>query len=110
MKTLRFIVDDQIIRKDPNCDDFSSLIPGSSGYVTAEFTFSKEWYGFTKVAAFYSPLGFEYPARLLYDGATCVIPFEALKKRSFKVQVIGQKDDVKIKTNKVAVSQNGGKK
>lgn len=110
MKTLRFIVDDQIIRKDPNCDDFFSLIPGSSGYVTAEFTFSKEWYGFTKVAAFYSPLGFEYPARLLYDGATCVIPFEALKKRSFKVQVIGQKDDVKIKTNKVAVSQNGGKK
>lgn len=110
MKTLRFIVDDQIIRKDPNCDAFSSLIPGSSGYVTAEFTFSKGWYGFTKVAAFYSPLGFEYPARLLYDGATCVIPFEALKKRSFKVQVIGQKDDVKIKTNKVAVSQNGGKK
>lgn len=110
MKTLRFIVDDQIIRKDPNCDDFSGLIPGSSGYVTAVFTFSNEWYGFTKVAAFYSPLGFEYPARLLYDGATCVIPFEALKKRSFKVQVIGQKDDVKIKTNKVAVSQNGGKK
>lgn len=110
MKTLQFIVDDQIIRKDPNCDDFSTLIPGSSGYVTAKFIFSSEWYGFAKVAAFYSPLGFEYPARVLYDGATCVIPFEALKKRSFKVQVLGQKGDIKIKTNKVAVSQNGGKK
>lgn len=109
MKTLRFIVDDQIIREDPSCD-FSGLTPGSSGYVTAKFIFSSEWRGFTKVAAFYSPLGFEYPARLLYDGETCVIPFEALKKRVFKVQVIGQKDDVKIKTNKLAVSQNGGKK
>ena len=109
MKTLRFIVDGQTIQKDPSCD-FSGLTPGSSGYITAKFSFSSEWYGFTKAAAFYSPLGFEYPARLLYDGVTCVIPFEALEKRSFKVQVIGQKGDIKIKTNKVAVSQNGGKK
>ena len=29
MKTLRFIVDNQTIRKDPYCD-FSGLVPGSS--------------------------------------------------------------------------------
>lgn len=109
MRTLRFIVDEQIIRKDPTCD-FSNLVPGSKGLLVAEFSFTKEWDGCAKVAAFYSPLGREYPPRVLADGKTCVIPFEALEKRAFKVQVIGQKSDLKLKTNKVTVSQNGGKK
>ena len=109
MRTLRFIVEGQIIHKDPTCD-FTGLVPGSNGYFTAKFTFSKEWDGCTKVAAFYSPLGREYPPRALYDGETCVIPFEALAKRVFKVQIIGQKGDLRLTTNKLAVSQNGGKK
>lgn len=108
MRTLRFIVEKQIIRKDPNCD-FSGLVPGSSGYFTAKFSFSDEWDGFTKAVGFYSPLGHEYPARILYDGETCVIPFEALKKRIFKIQVTGQKGYSKLKTNKMTVSQDGGK-
>lgn len=110
MKTLRFIVENQIIKQDPNCD-FSNLIPGSKGYLIAEFSFSKEWEHMTKVVGFYSPLGREYPPRVLADGKTCVIPFEALEKRIFKVQVIGQSKDLnqKLKTNKVAVYQTGGK-
>ena len=110
MKTLRFIIDNQIIRKDPTCD-FSNLVPGTKGYLIAEFSFSKEWDGMAKVAGFYSPLGREYPPRVLADGKTCVIPFEALEKRIFKVQVIGQSLDqnLKLKTNKVVVYQNGGK-
>ena len=113
MKTLRFIVDNQTIRKDPTCD-FSGLVPGSSGCVTAEFTFSKEWDGYFRVAGFYSPLGIEYPPRELASGKSCVIPFEALQKRSFKIQVVGMKivngEKIRLKTNKVVVSQNGGKK
>ena len=110
MKTLRFIVENQIIKKDPTCD-FSDLVPGTKGYLIAEFSFSKEWDGMAKVVGFYSPLGREYPPRVLADGKTCVIPFEALEKRIFKVQVVGQglKFDQKLKTNKVAVYQNGGK-
>lgn len=110
MKTLRFIVENQIIKKDPNCD-FSYLVPGTKGYLIAEFSFSKEWEGMAKVVGFYSPLGREYPPRALADGKTCVIPFEALDKRIFKIQVIGQSPDFKqkLKTNKVAVYQNGGK-
>ena len=110
MKTLRFIVENQIIKKDPTCD-FSDLIPGSKGYLIAEFSFSKEWGNMAKVVGFYSPLGREYPPRVLADGKTCVIPFEALEKRTFKVQVIGQSKDFnrKLKTNKVTIYQTGGK-
>lgn len=108
MKILRFIVENQIIKKDPSCD-FSNLVPGTKGYMVAEFSFSDEWDGMTKVVGFYSPLGREYPPRVLADGKTCVIPFEALEKRIFKVQVVGKKGDSRLKTNKVVVYQNGGK-
>ena len=107
MRTLKFIVEDQIIKKDPKCD-FSNLVPGSKGFLEAEFSFSKEWDDCAKVAAFYSPLGREYPPRVLPDGKTCLIPFEALEKKTFKVQVIGKKKDFRIKTNKVTVCQDGG--
>lgn len=110
MKTLRFIVENQIIKKDPTCD-FSNLVPGTKGYLNAEFSFSKEWDGMTKVVGFYSPLGREYSPRALADGKTCIVPFEALEKRIFKIQVIGQSPDSmqKLKTNKIVVYQNGGK-
>lgn len=108
MRTLRFIVDGQTICQDPTCD-FSNLIPGSHGYLVGEFFFSKDWDGYGKVVGFYSPLGREYPPRVLADGKTCVIPFEALEKRSFKVQVVGKWKTSVIKTNKVTVKQNGGK-
>lgn len=108
MRTLHFIVDGQTICQDPTCD-FSNLIPGSHGYLVGEFSFSKDWDGYGKVVGFYSPLGREYPPRVLADGKTCVIPFEALEKRSFKVQVVGKKKTSVIKTNKVTVKQNGGK-
>lgn len=107
MRTLRFIVDDQIIRKDPNCD-FDNLVPGSEEYLEAEFSFSREWDNCLKVVAFFSSLGVEYPPQVLRDGRTCVIPAEALQKKVFKVQVIGRRDNYRIKTNKEDVVQNGG--
>lgn len=108
MRTLKFIVEGLIIKQDPNCD-FENLVPGTDGYLEAEFAFSKEWNGFVKAASFFSPLGFEYPARLLKNGTTCDIPKEALAKRSFKIQIVGQQGVIKMSTNKVEVHQNGGK-
>ena len=108
MRTLKFIVDNKIIKQDPKCD-FSDLIPGTEKYLRAEFSFSPEWNGFKKVVAFWSALGKEYPPQVLSDGKSCIIPFEALKRRTFKVQVVGERGDLKLTTNKVAVSQNGGK-
>lgn len=109
MRFLKFTVNGQIIERDPNCD-FSNLVPGSEGYLTAEFKFSKEWDGCAKVAAFYSVLGHEYPPKILEDGRTCLIPVEAASNRVFKIKVIGKRaDGFKLTTNRVEVNQNGGK-
>jgi hypothetical protein len=107
MRTLKFIVDDQIVKMDPDCD-FSGLVPGTEGYLQAEFSFSSEWSDCVKVAGFFSTIGREYPPQLLKDGRTCIIPKEALEKRSFRIQVIGARKDFKITTNRITVKQDGG--
>lgn len=109
MRVLKFIVDGQIIKQDPTCD-FDNLVPGSEGYLQAEFSFSPEWTGFAKVAAFFSVMGREYPPAVLKDGTTCTIPAEALKKQVFKIQVLGRgQNSAKLTTNRIEVRQNGGK-
>lgn len=107
MRTLKFIVDGQIIVRDPNCN-FDNLVPGSEGYLEAEFKFSKDWTDCVKVVAFWSK-DKECPPQELRADRTCIIPAEALRGRSFKVQVIGKKKDFKILTNKVEVQQDGGR-
>ena len=109
MKTLKVIVDDQLIRPDPNCNDFNNLVPGTEGYVRAEFIFSKEWNNTARVASFRSMLGREYPPQVLLDGRSCMIPAEALERRAFKVQIIAKRKESKLITNKLVVRQNGGK-
>ena len=109
MRTLRFTVNKQNIQPDPNCD-FNGLVPGTDGYLQASFLFSSEWDGCTKVVAFRSRTGKEFPPQLLEDGKTCMIPTEALERRMFSVQVIGKKKGFRIITNKTVVSQNGGKR
>lgn len=107
MRTLKFIVDGQIIKQDPSCD-FTNLVPGSEGYLRAEFSFSPEWNECAKVAAFYSAVGKEYPPRVLKDGRSCIVPTEALTKYAFKIRVIGKSKTTKLTTNLIAVKQNGG--
>ena len=107
MQTLKFIIKGQSIEIDPE-NNANSLVPGTEGYVLAEFTFSKEWDKCAKVAAFYSNLGREFEPQILNDGKLCVIPKEALSLSIFKVKVFGKKDDYTICTNKVTVHQKGG--
>ena len=104
MRTLKFLVEGQIIRQDPKCD-FKDLVPGGSGCIQAEFSFSKEWLNSPKVIGFYSRLGKEYTPQPLKDGRTCLIPPEALEKRFFKVRVLGRNG---LKTNKLEIDQKGG--
>lgn len=104
MRTLKFIVEGQTIRQDPKCN-FAGLVPGSGGYLQAEFTFSKEWINSPKVVAFYSRLGKEYTPQPLKDGRTCLIPSEALEKRFFKLKVLGRNG---LKTNRLEIDQKGG--
>lgn len=52
MRTLKFIVRDQKITKDPDCD-FSGLVAGSSGFLNCEFTFEGDmWKDLLKVVEF----------------------------------------------------------
>lgn len=109
MRILRFIVNEQIIEKDPNCN-FEGLVPGSSSRIKAVFSFSPDWNSSVKVASFRSMLGKEYPPQPLKDGYSCIIPPEALARRAFKVQIIGSIKGVgMVSTNKITVEQNGGK-
>lgn len=106
MRTLKFIVDKQNITADPYCD-FEGLVPGTEGYLRAEFSFSSEWRGCTKVAGFYSRLGKEFEPQILDDKNGCTIPAEALTGRAFSIRVIGRKDNAKLVTNKIVICQKG---
>lgn len=108
MRTLKFIVDNQLIEKDPKCD-FDGLVPGTEGYLRAEFSFSPEWKDCLKVAAFFSAAGKEYTPQVLQDGKYCIIPVEACEKRDISIRVIGKKGGFRITTNTIVVRQNGGK-
>lgn len=110
MRTLRFIVDGQIIKADPDCD-FSNIVPGTEGYLQAEFLFSPEWNGYVKVAGFNNELkAEEYPPQILKDGKTCMIPYEATSNKRFQIFVVGKNGDSKMKTNTVEICQTGGDK
>ena len=108
MRTLKFNVNKQIIERDSKCN-FDNLVPGTEGYLQANFSFTPEWNDYVKVAAFWSMLGKEYEPQALDNYNNCMIPTEALKRRSFKVQIIGRRPDgAQLKTNKIPVTQNGG--
>lgn len=107
MRVLKFIVNGQSITQDPSCD-FSGLAPGTEGHLQAEFSFSKEWNNTTKVVAFYSKLGNEYEPQPIENNRTCMIPRDATKKQSFKLQVIGTNRDYSIRTDRFEVIQKGG--
>ena len=108
MRTLKFIVDKQIIKRDPDCD-FSGLISGTEGYLLAEFSFSSEWNGCIKAVEFLCR-GKECKPQLLQDGKSCTIPEEALTEKAFGIRVIGKKKGLKLVTNKIVVTQKGSVK
>lgn len=107
MRTLKFKVDGLSIQRDPECD-FSGLVPGTEGYLQAEFSFSPAWDDCVKVASFTSIFGKEYEPQVLIENS-CLIPAEALARESFKIRVLGKSPSTKLVTNKILVKQDGGK-
>ena len=108
MRKLKFIVSGQIIKPDPNCD-FSNIVPGTSEYLQLEFDFSKEWDGTIRVVGFYSIFGSEYEPCFLEEGVRCMVPTEAAAKQSFIIRVFGKRDSYTINTNKITITQDGGR-
>lgn len=41
MRTIKFVISGQSIKNDPSCD-FSGIVPVTSGYLRAEFTFDAD--------------------------------------------------------------------
>lgn len=109
MRTLRFLIDEQIIKPDPSCD-FSGLFLYKNSDVCAKFIFTSEWTGMMKVAAFWSMLDQEYKPQVINEENTCIIPSEAFSRAAFKIQVLGVKGSKKITTNKLVVLQTGGRR
>lgn len=120
MRVLRFIVNDQIIERDPDCD-FSGLVPGTSGYLMAEFSFSPAWKNCVKIVEF-SSWGANgtrgCPPQFLKDGKSCYIPAAALEGERVRLRVVGRripqegsdKPDYRIITDSIEFSQSGGKR
>jgi hypothetical protein len=110
MRILKFIVEGQILKPDPDCD-FSGLVPGTEGYLQAEFSFSPEWNNCAKAVEFYSIMGREYPCcQVLKNGKTCLIPSVPLERRAFKIRIVGKCVGSKtLTTNKIEIKQDGGK-
>ena len=109
MRTLKFIVEGSTIKQDPACN-FNGLFPAPNQEIAAEFTFSENWTGLPKVAAFYSILGTEYAPQNIsskYNG--CMITPEALNSPAFKLQILGYNRGNIISTNMLTVYQKGGK-
>lgn len=109
MRTLKFLVDGETIKQDPTCD-FSGLFSDKDSGVCAEFAFSSEWNDKVKVAAFWSMLDKEHEPQALDDKNICIIPSDALKRASFKIQVLGLRGSEKLTTNKLTILQTGGRR
>lgn len=105
MRVLEFIADKQLLQKDPACD-FSNIAPGTSGYLTAKFSFSQnEWSGCIKAASFWHN-GKEYA--VLLENDACVIPPEVLAGRKFEVSVSGARSNgYRITSTRTTVRQEG---
>lgn len=54
MRVLKFIINGLKLTKDPQCD-FSGIVPGTKGYLKAEFKFNEDWYTCKKMAVFSVP-------------------------------------------------------
>lgn len=101
MRVLEFIVNDQILTKNPSCN-FDNIAPGTKGYLQARFSFSPEWNNHVLIARFFR--GKDEHARQIVNN-TCEIPPEVLIGRTFRVSVLGQLNDITLTTNEILVVQ-----
>lgn len=102
MRTLKFLVEGQNLKKDPTCD-FSGIVKGSKGYLQCNFDFSIEWNRCKVVASFWD-YDKEIDAAIVSHGM-CRIPDSVTGLRKFKISLTGVKDVYQITTNKVRIDQ-----
>lgn len=101
MRILKFNVANQILDRDKTCD-FSGIVSDSKNYLEAEFNFDDEWEGYKKIAVFVNG-DKEYPTAII--NGKCKINNDALTSRSFRIYVVGKKEEEQIKTTSIRVRQ-----
>lgn len=104
MRTLKFDVDGQLIRKDENCD-FTGIVSNTKGYYEAGFSFSREWKDLNKVAIFRTRTTKKYCP--LFD-SKCEIPDEITESITYWVSVYGEGNGIVLTTTEIPVVQKKG--
>lgn len=103
MRTLKFNVIDNTIKRDPE-SDFSKLSKEKD--VQLVFSFSEDWDGFVKVVEF-TRSSTEFKPKVLQHGSTCEVPIEALRGATFfRISVIGKKGSQRKSTKRVIINMN----
>lgn len=105
MRTLKFNVTSQIIKRDPQ-SSFKDIVAGTSNYYQAAFVMDESWYGYSCIAQFRG--GDEISYQPIIKGK-CKIPDNVLHYNSFFVSVIGKKGEIRLTTNEIQIFQIGGK-
>lgn len=105
MRILKFIINSQQIGPDPSCD-FSGIVPGTAGYLKAQFSFSAEWSGLVKVAEFRRYLCDE-PVSVPIINGECAVPDTVTGGKAWYVKIIGKRGDVILPTCNCKVEQEG---
>lgn len=103
MRTLKFNVSGQNIKKDPNCD-FNGIVKGTKGYLQTEFAFNSDWDGLLKIAEF-RKFETSKPVPVAISGNKCMVPEEVTAGRKWLIDVIGKRGEFRITTNNVEVNQ-----
>ena len=101
MRDLEFIIDGQIMKKDPACS-FSNIVAGSKNFFRCKFNFCREWNGFSCAAVFNAAGKVQYVPII---DCRCMIPDTITSEREYLISIIGTKDDTTITTNSVKVFQ-----
>lgn len=101
MRTLKFIVNKQRMRKDSKTD-FANIVAGTIGYLEAEFETTNDWNGCSIVAYF---SGNEREEYMPVINGRCMVPENVLGGPAFTVQLIGTKDNYRVVSTKEHVLQ-----
>lgn len=101
MRELRFIVREQYLEKNPNCD-FEGLVSGAKGYFRVRFAFSREWKDLKKVAIFRTRNVKKY---VPITTPTISIPDEIVDQTTYYISVYGSSQSYDLTTNEVAIIQ-----
>lgn len=103
MRTLQFQVSGQSLKKS---GDFTHIVKGTKNYLQCEFHFEgTDWQRNKIVAAFVTRTN-EYAAAVGTNGI-CKVPDEVTDEKTYKIYLVGMKNETKIITNKVLIEQEG---